>query len=224
MASRKNPEQPALVVVDNTAAGEQSNPRVQDDEAALDEYEELARDTILNDDDGDEPGAKEETSIPDLVKNLPKFCNFRANTTTFDLWGASDRQGMDDLVFFTTKKFAPKFEEDLDLRRVRIFETVTSDGVIRWIYCFVPEKGGRKPNLWTTSKLAALELAQTRWMTMRSRRKLQQYTHRPSAKDHGEPKFGEFTRAKLTANLLKLGLLVISEEHPFFRKVTDTEE
>src|SRR5215813_3049803 len=83
----------------------------RNDEAVLDEFERLAADTILDDDDGDEPGAKEEISRPLVAKNLPKFANFRSNEVTFDMWGTTDREGMDDLVFVTTKKFAPNFED-----------------------------------------------------------------------------------------------------------------
>ena len=46
-------EPPARIIVENTAVNGQS------DEAALDEFERLAADTILEDDDGDEPSAKE---------------------------------------------------------------------------------------------------------------------------------------------------------------------
>jgi hypothetical protein len=132
---------------------------------------------------------------------------------------------MDDLLYVTTKSFALYFEEDVELRRVRFFETVTTDGVIRLVWCFVPEKGGRSPNNWLTSKLAALEHAQSQWTTMRSRMKLGQYTYRPAAKqkEHGEPKFSGRTKTQWVAELKKLGLLVDSKGHEFYRKATDSE-
>lgn len=219
MATRKTETKPNLSIVDAPEGTVQPS-----DEAVLDEFEQLAADTILDDDDGDEPGAKDEITTPLVEKNLPRFANFRSNPRTFDLWGTTDRQGMDDLLFITTKQFAPNFEEDVELRRVRFFETVTTDGVSRLIYCFVPEKTGRKPNTWLTSKLAALEHGKTRWTTMRSRKKLQQYTYRPSSKDYGEPKFSGLSPGQHVANLRKLGLVVDSKDHPFYKKATDTEE
>jgi hypothetical protein len=193
--------------------------------AALDAFEVLAADAILDDDEGDVPGDKDEISRPLVVKKLPRFAVFRASQTTFDLWGTSDQQGMDDLLYVTTKSFAPNFEEDVELRRVRFFETVTTDGVVRLVYCFVPEKTGRKPNGWLTSKLAAMEHAQLKWTTMRSRQKLQQYTFRPSAKqkEYGEPTFSGRTPQQWVAELKKQGLLVDSKDHEFYRKATDSE-
>jgi hypothetical protein len=224
MATRKTEQpKPTFTVVDEAEPGSSADgPR--DDAAVLDEFEQLAADTILDDDDGDEPGAKDEISTPLVVKNLPRFANFRSNKKTFDLWGTTDRQGIDDLVYLTTKSFAPNFEDDVDLRRIRFFETVTTDGVVRLVYCFLPEKIGRMPNTWTVSKLAALEMSQSQWTTMRSRKKLQQYTYRPSSKDYGEPKFSGLTPAQHVANLRKLGLLVDNKDHPFYRKATDREE
>jgi len=111
------------------------------DESVLDEFERLAADTILDDDDGDEPGAKDEIAAPLVEKNLPRFANFMSSPVTFALWGVTDRQGMDDLIVVTTKSFAPNFDEDVDLRRVRFFETVTApDGVTRLVWCFEPER------------------------------------------------------------------------------------
>jgi hypothetical protein len=193
--------------------------------AALDEFEQLADDAILDDDEGDTPGDKDEASRPLVVKKLPRFAVFRASKETFDLWGTSDREGMDDLLYVTTKSFAPAFEDDVELRRVRFFETVTTDGVVRLVWCFVPEKGGREPNTWVTSKLAALEHAQSQWTTMRSRKKLAQYTFRSSAKqvEYGEPKFSGRTRKEWVAELKKLGVLVDSKDHEFYRKATDSE-
>jgi hypothetical protein len=196
----------------------------QQDQVALDEFERLAQDAILEDDDGDEPGADAETSIPLVVKKLPRFANFRASETTFDLWGTTEQQGMDDVLYITTKSFAPQFEDDVELKRVRFFETVTSDGVVRLVWCFVPEKGRRDPNLWQKSKLDALEHAQTCWTTMRTRTKLGQHTFRKSAKDYGAPRFSGLTPAQHLMNLKKRGLLVVDKDHPFYRKATDTAE
>jgi hypothetical protein len=195
------------------------------DEAVLDEFEQLAKDCILGDGDGDEPGAKDEIQTTPVEKLPPRFSNFRSNpATVFDLWGTSDQQGMDTLVYATTKSFAPNFDDDVDLRRLRFYETVTTDGVVRLVYCFLPEAGARKPNMWVTSKLAALELSLTRWTTMRSRRKLQQYTYRPSRKDYGEPQFSGLTQGQLIGQLRQHGLLVIDKDHPFYKKATDAEE
>ena len=109
---------------------------------------------------------------------------------------------------------------------MRFFETVTTDGVVRLVWCFLPEKGGRQPNEWITSKLAALEHAQKLWTTMRSRTKLQQFTYRPSRKqeeEHGVPKFSGRTPQQWIAELHKLGMLVVGKDHAFYRKATDSE-
>jgi hypothetical protein len=195
-----------------------------EERAALDEAEALAADALLDDEDEDAPGDKDELSQPLVVKKLPRFVSFRANEKTFDLWGTSDQQGMDELLFVTTKKFAPNFEEDIELQRIRFFETVTPDGVVRLVWCKVPEKSGRQPNSWQTSKLAALEHAQKRWTTMRSRSKLAQYTFRPSIKqDHPPPRFSGRTPEQWVLELKKLDMLVVSKDHAFFKKATDTE-
>jgi hypothetical protein len=139
----------------NTTPPTEPGPELADDrndESRLDEFEKLAKEAILDDQDGDEPGADEEISTPLVEKNLPRFAHFRSNPVTFELWGAIDRQEMDELVFVTTKKFASNFEDDVDLRRIRFYETVTPDGVVRLIYAFVPETTGKKPNTWLTSK------------------------------------------------------------------------
>jgi hypothetical protein len=214
-----NPDQPSLTVV---PAPEASDSQAVADKAALDEAERLAADAILDEDDGDEPGQSEEESLPIVAKVPPKFSSFRT-LRLFDLWGTTDRTGMEDAVFTTTKTFAQHFEEDVELRRIRWFEAVTADRVSRLIYCFLPENSARTPNLWIASKLAALEAAQHEWTTMRSRTKLGQYTFRKSSKDHGEPKFSGLTTAQHIFNLKKLGLLVDSTDHPFFKKATDTE-
>jgi hypothetical protein len=216
MAIRKSdPARPSLAVDNSPPRG---------DEEVLDEYERLAKDTILDDLDGQEPGADEEITTPIVAKSLPRFSNFRSNPATFELWGTTDRQGMDELVFVTTKSFAPNFEDDVELRRVRFYETVTPDGIVRLVYSFVPENGERSPNTWTTSKIAALDMSKTRWMTMRSRKKLQQYTYRPARKDYDEPRFSGRTPGQWIAELKKAGLLVDSKDHPFYRKASDTEE
>ena len=222
MTTGKTEQQPkpTFTVVDGTDDVEQQH----NDEAVLDEYERLAANTILDDDDGEEPGAKDEIAAPLIEKNLPKFANFMSSSVTFALWGVTDRQGMDDLLVVVTKSFAPEFEDDVDLRRVRFFETVTTDGVVRLVWCFEPEKGGRKPNGWLASKLAALEHSQKQWTTMRSRKKLQQYTYRPSRRqDYGEPKFSGRTPVQWVTELRKMGMLAENKDHPYFKKATDTE-
>lgn len=203
-----------------------SQPTPETDKAVLDERERLLADTILDADDGDTPDDIE--TNPPLVKKLPKFANFRASPVTFDLWGTTDQQGMDELLFTTTKSFAPEFEDDVELRRVRIFETVTAgDGIVRLVYCFVPERmvrgGGGNGNNWGVSKLAALEHAQHKWTAMRSLQKLGQYTFRPSRKDYGEAKFSGLTPLQHIENLKKDGTLITNKDHPFFKKATDTE-
>jgi hypothetical protein len=197
----------------------------EEDRKTLDAAEQLAADTILDDDEGDAPGDKDEVQRALVVKKPPRFSHFRASPVTFDLWGTSDRQGMDERIILTTKTFAPQFEDDVELRRVRFFETVTSDGVVYLVWCVVPEKGGREPNSWQVSKLAALEHAQKQWTTMRSRTKLAQYTFRASSNQakHGEPKFSGRTREEWVMELKKLGLLVDNKDHEFYRRATDSE-
>lgn len=213
MITRPGSEPPRLAVVDEDGK-----------EAVVDEFERLAQDCILDDDDLDEPGAKDEIQTYPVEKKLPQFANFRSNPATIlNLWGTSDHQGMDTLVYVTTKSFAPNFEDDVDLRRLRFYETVTPDGVIRLVYCFVPEASERRPNLWVSSKLAALEVSLTRWTTMRVRLKLQQYTYRPASKDYGEPKFSGLARAEWIGKLKEQGLLVVDKNHPFYKRATDTE-
>jgi hypothetical protein len=195
------------------------------DRQTLDAAEALASDAILDDDEGDAPGDKDEIAQALVTKKPPRFAIFRASLQTFDLWGTTDRRGMDDLIVVTTKTFAPWFEDDVELRRIRFFEIVTTDGVVFLVWCAVPEKSGRQPNLWQTSKLAALEHAQKQWTTMRSRTKLQQYTYRASRKqmEYGEPRFSGRTREEWVLELKKQGLLVDSKDHEFFRRATDSE-
>ena len=65
-----------------------AQPRVSPEEhAALDEYEKLANDALLDDDEGDAPGDKDEIVRPLIAKKLPRFAVFRASPVTFDLWG-----------------------------------------------------------------------------------------------------------------------------------------
>jgi hypothetical protein len=189
----------------------------------LDKYEELARDTILDDDDGNDPGQKDEISQMVLAKKLPPFVIFRTNPETWDFWGVPVRADMEDSVVLTSKSFAPCLDDDVDLVRTRLYETVTTDGVIRYVWCQVTEPGPRA-NSWISSKQAALEHGMKVWTTMRSRKKLQQWTYRPSRKqDYGEPKFSRRTRAQLLEGLDKLGILINSTDHPYFKKATDSE-
>jgi hypothetical protein len=94
--SKKSDPKPAFKVVGNDSppgnGDDSAKPTDElrtDDEAVLDEYERLAADTILDDDDGDDPGAKDEIAAPLVEKNLPKFANFMSSPVTFALWGAS---------------------------------------------------------------------------------------------------------------------------------------
>jgi hypothetical protein len=228
--SKKSEPKPAFKIVgddsptdNNETQTAHADEQHSNDEIVLDEAEALARDALLDDDDGEEPGEKDEIAAPLVEKKLPKFANFRASLITFDLWGVTDRQGMDDLLFCTIKSFAPNFEDDVDLSRVRFFETVTTDRVIRLIWCFVPESKG-KTNNWVTSKLAALEHSQHQWTAMRSRKLLQQYTYRPARRqDYSEPVFSGRTPVQWVVELRKLGMLVIDKNHPYYKKATDTE-
>jgi hypothetical protein len=193
------------------------------DHTALDEAEQLLAESILTDDDGDEPGETDEIKIPIVVKKLPQFANFRAKPL-FELWAASSHEGMDETIHPTTKTFAPQFENDVDLRRCRFYETVTAnDNVVRLVWAFVPDAGERNRNLWVASKIAALEHARDKWTTMRSRKKLQQYTFRASTKDFGEPRFSGLTKEEHLKNLKEQGFLVTDKDHPFYKRATDTE-
>jgi hypothetical protein len=205
-------------------AGDQVLQFPRADEAALDEIEALERACILDDDDGDEPGETEEKSIIPIVNKPPKFARFRSNPSTmFDLWGTTDEKGLDKIVVAASKDFAAVLEEEIELRRVRFFETVTEDGIVRLIYAFLPDKDGSS-NTWLTSKLAALEASCTQWVTMRSVKKLQQYTWRPAKKDYGEPKFSGKRRGELLGELRQQGLLAENTDHPFYRKAADLDD
>jgi hypothetical protein len=201
------------------------SPITAEEQAVLDEAEELANDALLDEDDGDDPGAKDEVSQSLVVKKLPAFVSFMASPTTFELFGTVLALGMDELLYCTTKSFAPNFEEDVELRRFRFYETVTPDGVVRLVWCPLPGKDEKKPNSWITSKIDALEHAKTMWTTMRSRKKLQQWTYRPSRKqkEHGKPKFSGRTPAQWILELKKQGMLVVSKDHEFYKKATDSE-
>jgi hypothetical protein len=228
-APKPNGEDTTVVQFPETAAPQSEktvSDEVSSDKAVLDEFEQLEKECIIEDADGPEPGAGEEVKILPIEKLPPAFSNFRSNPKTlFDLWGTSVQEAMDTLVYVTTKGFAPNFEEDVELRRVRFYETVTAkDNVVRLVYCFLPEEGRRKPNSWIASKKNALDHSLTQWTTMRTRPKLQQYTHRPSRKDYGEPRFSGLTKGQLLAELKQQGLLILDKKHPFFTLVTDTED
>ena len=196
-----------------------------EDHAVLDEAERLAADTLLDDDEGDTPGESSEISKALVVKKLPKFANFRARKV-FELWGTTDQHGMEESVVAVTKSFAPHFEDDVELRRIGFYETVTTDGVVRLVWCPLPGRAERNPSNWITSKAAAMDHATDQWTTMRSRQKLGQWTYRPSAKQdktYGKPKFSNRTPAQWLLELKKLGLLVEDATHPFYKKATDSE-
>jgi hypothetical protein len=196
------------------------------DEAVLDEFEALERATTLDGDEDDEPGAKEEIAVIPVVAKLPKFNRFRVNPDTiFDMWATTDEAGMDRTVIVVTKEFAPTLEEEVELRKVRFYETVTADGVVRLVYNFLPEKDAKTPNTWLASKAAAMELAMTTWVTMRSVKKLQQYTYRRANKDYGVPAFSGMSKGELIQHALrKPGLLVEDETHSFYRKAADLND
>ena len=62
------------------------------------------------------------------------------------------------------------------------------------------------------------------WVTMRSVKKLGQYTFRRANKDYGPPQFSGMTRGELIAHALrKPGLLVEDASHPFYRKAADLD-
>jgi hypothetical protein len=195
------------------------------DKAILDDFEALERATTLDGDEDDEPGAKEEIAVIPVVSKLPKFARFRVNPdTVFDMWGTTDEAGMDRTVIVVTKEFAPVLEEEVELRKVRFYETVTADGVVRLVYNFLPEKDAKNPNTWLTSKASAMELAMTAWVTMRSVKKLAQYTFRRASKDYGPPRFSGMTKGELIHHALrKPGLLVEDDTHPYYRKAADLD-
>jgi len=124
-----------------------------------------------------------------------------------------------------TKEFAPVMEEEVELRKMRFYETATADGVVRLVYNSLPEKDAKTPNTWLASKAAAMELAKTVWVTMRSAKKLAQYTFRRAKKDYGPPQFSGLSRGELIHHALrKPGLLVEDETHPFYRKAADLDD
>ena len=195
----------------------------REDQEALNEAERLLADSILTDEDGDEPGERDEVKTPLFTKKLPQFAIFQAKRVV-DVWAAPSRDGMDDTIVITTKTFAPNFENDLELRRCRIYETVTAnDNVVRLTWAFIPETHDKTGNTWTISRFNTFEHAIGVWTTMRSRKKLSQYTFRRAARDHGPPRFSGLTPAQHLQNLKEMGLLVDSRDHPFFKKATDSE-
>jgi hypothetical protein len=149
------------------------------DHAALDEAEQLLAATMLTHDDADEPGERDEVKIPLFTKKLPQFAIFMAQFVV-DVWAAPVRDGMEDTIVITTKAFAPNFENDLELKRCRIYETVTAnDNVVRLTFAFIPEARDKTGNAWTISRFNAFEHATRVWTTMRSRQKLGQYSSGP---------------------------------------------
>jgi hypothetical protein len=141
------------------------------------------------------------------------------------MWATTDEAGLDRNIVVVSKEFAPVLEEETELRRVRFYETVTSDGVVRLVFNFMPDRNAKNQNTWLASKQAALEAAFTCWVTMRSRRNMQQYTHRRALKDPGEPRFSGLRRGELIHKALRLpGLLVEDEEHPFYKKAADLDD
>jgi len=108
MAARKTEQsKPSFTVVDGVDhPGTSTDDQVRDDAVVLDEFEQLAADTILDDEDGDEPGAPEEIHTIQAVKSLPKFANFRSNPeSVFDLWGRATGR---DWRTWNLQQFAPK--------------------------------------------------------------------------------------------------------------------
>ena len=97
--------------------------------------------------------------------------------------------------------------------------------MVRLLYNFLPDKDAKSPNLWLTTKADAMEMAKDAWVTMRSVKKLGQYTFRRTARDHGQPQFSGLSRGELIHRALrKPGLLVEDESHPFYRKAADLED
>jgi hypothetical protein len=190
----------------------------------LDREEALANDALLDDDEGDAPGDRDEIVKPLVDKKLPKFSIFQASLVTFELWGTVEQSGMDELLWLTTKSFAPNFEDDVELRRYRFYETVTTDGIVRLIWCPVPGKDERRPNAWIITKLDAMTLAQGTWTTMRSRSKLGQWTYRAAKRqDYPGPKFSGRTPTQWVTELRKLKMIVDTPDHHFYKRATDNE-
>jgi hypothetical protein len=201
-----------------------STPPPVSDAEQLDEFEKLARDNILEEDE-DETSRDDEKGVIAVVSKIPKFVGFRVNpATVFDLFGLTDAAGMDKAVLVVTRDFAPVLEEYEDLRRVRFYETVSFDGVPRIVYNFMPDRDARTPNLWLASKQEAMEAAATRWVTMRSRRKLGKFAHQVCRRDYGTPKFTGWTIGEIIQYALRnQGLLIENEVHPFYRKAADLD-
>jgi hypothetical protein len=198
------------------------------DKAVLDEFERLERDNILEDDE-DEVVDEDEPGIIEVAAKPPKYTPFRVNPETkFDLLGVvhSNKNGMEKTIIAVTKDFAPQIEAyDVELRRVRFYEVVTPDGVVRLIYGFVPERGIRTPNAWLVSKRDAMEFAESNWTIMSSLQKQGKVGYRKSRRDLGEPKFSGYSRGQLIHyGLRKSGLLAEDETHPFYRKIAELDD
>jgi len=199
----------------------------KEDRAALDEYERLERDNILDDEDVDPDSDTDEPGVIEIVDKPPKWTPFRVNrATVFDLWGVTNQVGMDKTIVAVTKEFAPEIEAlDIDLRRVRFWEVATPDGVVRLIYGYLPEKGARSPNPWLISKREAMEHACGHWTILSSRKRLGKYAFRKSKKPLPAPQFSGYTRGGLIEfGLRKNGLLVEDNTHPFYRKVAELDD
>src|SRR5215469_12254110 len=129
-APEEQPVPPPVVAPPNGLDAEEAvsaTQTAQSDAEKLDEFERLARDTILEDEE--EVQGKDEKSAIDVTDKMPKYTPFRANPdATFDLWGLQDESGLRKTVLAVTKEFAPTMEEEAELRRVRFYETVTEDG------------------------------------------------------------------------------------------------
>ena len=140
------------------------------------------------------------------------------------MWGTTDENGMEKVVVPVSKEFAPVLEEEVELRRVRFYETATPDGVVRLAYCFMPDKDEKTPNTWLASKQACFEKAKSCWVSMRSNRQVQQYVFRANTRDLGSPQFSGMGRGELIDSALrKPGLLAEDDSHPFYRKAADLE-
>ena len=79
----------------------------QTDKAVLDNYEALERSVILDDEDEDELGGKDEIAAIPIVKKMPKFTRFRVNPeTVFDMLATTDEAGMESTIIAVSKEFA----------------------------------------------------------------------------------------------------------------------
>jgi|SRR5215469_4199389 len=196
------------------------------DKAILDEYERLESATVIDEDDTEIDGGDEPSTI-EVEDRIPRWTPFRVNpNTSFVLWGVIHHSNMDKTIIVSTKEFGPELEaQEVDLRPVRFWETVTQDSVIRLVYSFVPEKGARKPNNWLVSKREVMNAAKDDWVTMTSRPKFGKFTFRKCRRDHGEPKFSGYTIGQLIEyGLRKPGLLVENETHAFYKLIAELDD